>query len=250
MLGLDVLSHAATLTRGHGRRSSRRSAIGRAGSNACAGGARAPRPPPLAAGRSGCARRGQPRGAPGGRTRHRGTTHADAPEAARLATLPLLERLDDADRLIRLSALRTLGALRDPRAIPAPGSDRFDVSSRWGSVRPSSARRPSTRSARLPWEAARRSRRWSGLPGIDRSTSSPGTPTWRSARFATPAAVAALIAALSVPPVPEEAKQGLLHAGQPAVGALLGEVARGTPSSAVMAAALLGDIGDRRSTER
>src|SRR3954469_12658153 len=44
--------------------------------------------------------------------------HADAPEAARLATLPLLGRLDDADRLIRLAALRTLGVLRDPRAIP------------------------------------------------------------------------------------------------------------------------------------
>ena len=63
-----------------------------------------------------------------------------------------------------------------------------------------------------------------------------------------PAAVAALVAALGAPPVPEEAKLGLLHAGRAAVEALAGEVAHGTPSSAVLAAALLGEIGDRRAT--
>ncbi len=41
------------------------------------------------------------------------------PAGAKLATLPLIERLDDADRLIRLAALRALGGLRDPRAVPA-----------------------------------------------------------------------------------------------------------------------------------
>ncbi len=42
-----------------------------------------------------------------------------SPADARLATLVLLERLDDADHLIRLAALRALGSLHDPRAIPA-----------------------------------------------------------------------------------------------------------------------------------
>ena len=66
---------------------------------------------------------------------------------------------------------------------------------------------------------------------------------------ATPAAVAALVAALGAPPVPEEAKLGLLHAGRAAVEALAGEVARGAPSSAALAAALLGGIGDRSATD-
>ncbi|HVV52431.1 MAG TPA: hypothetical protein VHO06_22380, partial [Polyangia bacterium] len=38
---------------------------------------------------------------------------------AALATLPLLARLEDADRQIQLGAVRALGALRDPRAVPA-----------------------------------------------------------------------------------------------------------------------------------
>ncbi len=53
----------------------------------------------LAPGRAGRARRRQPRGAPAAALVIAGVpATADAPEAARLATLPLLERLDDADR--------------------------------------------------------------------------------------------------------------------------------------------------------
>ena len=150
---------------------------------------------------------------------------ADAPAAARLATLPLLERLDDADRLIRLSALRTLGALRDPRAIPAL-------------VRIASEQSMELRTAELRAAAVDAL----GSPAMGGGAAL--TTLVRLARhrpvdelarhadlalgeIATPAAVAALIAALSVPPVPQEAKQGLLHAGR------RGALGRGGPRDSI-----------------
>jgi HEAT repeat protein len=173
--------------------------------------------------------------------------HAEAPEAVKLATLPVLGLLDDADRLIRLAALRTLGILRDPRAIPALVRIASDQSTdlRTGELR--TAAIDALGSPAMGGGAA-----LSTLVTLSRHR--PFDELARHAdlalgEVATPSAVAALVAALGVPPVPEEAKQGLLHAGQAAVDALAGEVARGTPSSAVLAAALLGGIGDRRATE-
>ena len=51
--------------------------------------------------------------------------HADAPEAARLATLPMLERLDDADRLIRLAAAPDAGRSSRSARHPGAGPDRL-----------------------------------------------------------------------------------------------------------------------------
>jgi HEAT repeat protein len=168
--------------------------------------------------------------------------HAAAdPQALRLATLPLLERLDDADHSIRLAALRTLGALRDPRAIPAL-------------VRIASEQTIELRTAAIDALGAPAMGTAAALATLVRfSRQRPPDELARHAdlalgEIATPAAVAALVAALAAPPVPEEAKLGLLHAGRAAVEALEGVVGHGTPSSAVLAAALLGEIGDRRAT--
>ena len=172
---------------------------------------------------------------------------AGAPAAVRLATLPLLERLDDADRSIRLSALRTLGALRDPRAIPA--LIRI-ASEQAGDLRMGDLRTAAVDALGSPAMGV-----GAALTLLVRlSRHRPLDELARHAdlslgEVATPAAVAALVAALGAPPVPEEAKLGLLHAGRAAVEALEGEVSRGTPSSAVLAAALLGEIGDRRATD-
>jgi HEAT repeat protein len=173
--------------------------------------------------------------------------HADAPEAARRATLPMLERLDDADRSIRLAALRALGLLRDPRAIPAL-------------VRVASEQTTDFRVAELRTAAvdALGSPTMGGgaalatLVGLSRHRRVDELARHADLALgvvATPPAVAALVAALGAPPVPEEARVGLLHAGRAALEALAGEVARGTPSSAALAAALLGEIGDRRATD-
>jgi|GEM_PF-699542 len=168
--------------------------------------------------------------------------HTNDREAASLATLPLLERLDDVDRSIRLAALRVLGALRDPRAIPAL-------------VRLTSEQTIDLRTAAvdaLGSPAMGVGPALTTLVGLSRHR--PLDELARHAdlalgEIATPSAVAALIAALGAPPVPEEAKLGLLHAGRAAVEALAREVAHGTPSSAVLAAVLLGEIGDRRATD-
>jgi HEAT repeat protein len=166
---------------------------------------------------------------------------ADDPRALRLATLPLLERLDDADRSIRLAALRALGALRDPRAIPALVriASEQTIELRTAAIDALGSPAMGTATAlttlvrfsrqRLPDELARHADLALG-------------------EIATPAAVAALIAALGAPPVPREAKLGLLQAGRTAVEALESVVAHGTPSGAALAAALLGEIGDRRAT--
>ncbi len=168
--------------------------------------------------------------------------HADDPEAARLATLPLLERLDDADRLIRLGALQALGALRDPRAIPAL-------------VRVASEQAIELRTAAVDALASPAMGVGPALTALVRlSRHRQPDELARHAdlalgEIATPAAVAALVTALGARPVRQEAKLGLLHAGRAALEALAGEVAHGTPSSAVLAAALLGQIGDRRATD-
>ncbi len=173
--------------------------------------------------------------------------HADAPEETRLATLPLLERLEDADRSIRLAALRALGALRDPRAIPALVRI---ASEQTGDLRTGDLRTAAVDALGSPAMGV-----GPALTTLVRlSRHRPVDDLARHAdlalgEVATPTAVAALVAALGAPPVPEEAKLGLLHAGRAAVDALAGEVARGTPSSAALAAALLGEIGDRRATE-
>jgi HEAT repeat protein len=167
---------------------------------------------------------------------------ADDPQALRLATLPLLERLDDADRSIRLAALRALGALRDPRAIPAL-------------VRIASEQTIELRTAAVDALGAPAMGTAPALTALVRfSRQRPPDELARHAdlalgEIATPAAVAALVATLAAPPVPEEAKLGLLQAGRAAVEALEGVVVHGTPSSAVLAAELLGEIGDRRATD-
>ena len=66
--------------------------------------------------------------------------------------------------------------------------------------------------------------------------------------IATPAAIATLVEVLRRPPVPDETKVALLTAGAPAVEPLAAEVAHGPPSSAALAALLLGQLGDRRAT--
>jgi HEAT repeat protein len=158
------------------------------------------------------------------------------------ATLPLLERLGDADRLIRLAALRALGSLQDPRAIPALV--------RMAQEQTVDLRASAVDALGAPGSAASST---AVLMLIGFSRHRPFDELARHAdlalgEIATPAAVGALVAALRGPPVPEEARLGLLHAGAAAVEALEGEVAHGTPASAVQATRLLGEIGDRRAT--
>jgi HEAT repeat protein len=178
--------------------------------------------------------------------------HADAPEAARLATLPLLERLDDADRSIRQAALRALGALGDPRASPALVRI---ASEQMGELRTGELRTGELRTAAVDALGSPAMAEGAALTTLVRlSRHRPVDELARHAdlalgQIAAPAAVAALVAALEAPPVPEEAKLGLLHAGRAAVEALAGQVTRGTPSSAALAAVLLGEIGDRRATD-
>jgi HEAT repeat protein len=158
---------------------------------------------------------------------------------AKLATLPLVERLDDADRLIRLAAIRALGGLRDPRAVPAlvrvASEQTIDLraaaADALGSPAMAAATPTLTRFARQqpPDDLARHAALALG-------------------EIATPAAVAVLIAILRAPPVPDEAKLGLRHAGGAAVEPLIAELTRGSPASAALAAALLGELGDRRAT--
>ena len=67
-------------------------------------------------------------------------------------------------------------------------------------------------------------------------------------KVATPAAVAALIALTRTPPVSPDTRAALRAAGAAAVPGLERELASGTPGSAAIAAATLGDIGDRHAT--
>ena len=224
---------------------------GRSGSDARAGGARAPRRPPLAPGRcwvrstttaARCASR------PRSWSRAMARQHADAPEAARLRDAA------DARAAGRRRPLDpAVGAPRARRASrsagdPGAGPDRLRADDRSPHGR---APHGGRRRARLTRHGRRRrrSRRWSGFRGIDRSTSSPGTPTSRSARSRRPPPSPRWSRRSALPRFPRRPSWGCFtRAGRPSE-ALAGEVARGTPSSAALAAALLGEIGDRRATD-
>ena len=162
----------------------------------------------------------------------------DRPGAAR-ATLPLLERLGDGDRGLRLAALRALGRLGDPRALPAL--------LRVAAEQPIDLRAAAVDALAAPSMAAA----VPTLIGLARRP--PPDELARHAQLAlgeiaTPAAIAALVESLRRPPVADEARVALLAAGRAAVEPLAAEVAQGTPSSAAIAAKLLGDLGDRRAT--
>ncbi|HEY6477201.1 MAG TPA: HEAT repeat domain-containing protein, partial [Polyangia bacterium] len=162
----------------------------------------------------------------------------DRAGAAR-ATLPLLERLDDGDRGIRLGALRALGRLGDPRAIPAL--------LRVAAEQPIDLRAAAVDALAAPAMAAA----VPTLIGLARRP--PSDELARHAQLAlgeiaTPAAISALVEALRRPPVPDETKVALLAAGPAAVEPLADEVTHGSPSSAARAAAVLGELGDRRAT--
>jgi len=161
------------------------------------------------------------------------------PDQATLATLPLIERLEDADRLIRLAALRALGRLHDPRAVRAL-------------VRIASEQTIDLRVAAV--DALGAPAMAEAVPALIRfARREPTDDVARHADLAlgeigTPAAIAALAARLRTPPVSDEVKLGLRHAGGAAVEALARELAHGTPASAALAAELLGELGDRRAT--
>jgi HEAT repeat protein len=155
---------------------------------------------------------------------------------ARIA-LPLLSRVEDADRQVRVEAIRALGS--HPRATPAllrllaePGDD--------------------LRAAALDALAALRAE--AAIPAlVALARRRPADETVRRAQLAlgkvaTPASVTALIALLRTPPVSAETRAALRAAGAAAVPGLIRELESGTPGSATIAAALLGDIGDRRAT--
>jgi HEAT repeat protein len=153
------------------------------------------------------------------------------------AVLPLLGRLEDGDRQVRLEAIRALG--NHPRAAPAllrlatEGTDE----ARTAAVDALGAARVE---AALPALVAMARRR-------------PIDDVGRRAQLAlgklgSPAALAALAGLLRSPPVSDEAKTAIASAGAAAVPVLTRELDKGTPTSAAIAAALLGEIGDRRAT--
>jgi len=154
------------------------------------------------------------------------------------AALPLLDRLDDGDRQIRLQAIAELGLLRDLRVVPAlvrvTGEGTLDERTAaldaLGALKAPAAVVPLVALARRKTDDLARH----ALLALG--------------EIATPAAIGSLVAALRIPPVPEEAQVGLRHAGGSAVAPLLAEVDNGTPSSTGLAAMLLGEIGDRRAT--
>jgi HEAT repeat protein len=154
------------------------------------------------------------------------------------AVLSLLERLEDGDRQIRLRAISAVGRLRDPRVAPAllrlTAEGTIDV--RAAAIDALGA---------LKVEAA--------VPSLDALARRRSDDLARHAdlalgEIASPAAVAALTAALRRPPVADEVRIALRRAGPAAVAGLIGEIEHGTSSSAAIAAATLGQIGDRRAT--
>jgi HEAT repeat protein len=162
------------------------------------------------------------------------------PPAAALATLPLIERLGDPDRLIQIAAIRALGALRDPRALQA--LLRLATTPQTIELRTAAAD-----ALGAPAMAAATP----ALAGLARRA--PADELARHAALAlgaiaTPSALSALAGLLRAPPVLDEVKVALRQAGPTAVAPLAVEVARGTPASAALAAQLLGEIGDRRAT--
>jgi HEAT repeat protein len=161
------------------------------------------------------------------------------------AGLSLLGAIDDSDRQVRVEAARALGSY--PRALPAllrlaqgtnpgdrvGGNDELRAAAidaladlRADAAVPllgELARR------RVPDELARHAQLALG-------------------QIATPAAIAALVALTATPPVADETRQALRRAGPTAVPALSQALDQGTPTAAAIAAALLGEIGDRRAT--
>jgi HEAT repeat protein len=151
--------------------------------------------------------------------------------------LPLLTHVEDADRQVRVDAIRALGS--DPRATSAllrlMGDPMEDVRNAavdaLAALRAEAAVRPLVALARKrpADDAARRAQVALG-------------------KIATPAAIAALIALTRTPPVSAETRGALRAAGAAAVAPLVRELTGGTPGSVAIAAAALGDIGDRRAT--
>lgn len=151
--------------------------------------------------------------------------------------LPLLSRADDADRQVRADAIRALGS--HPRATPALLRLLTDPADE-------------VRAAAMDALAALRAD--GAVPSfVSLARRRPVDETARRAQLAlgkvgTPAAIAALIALTRTPPVSPETKAALRAAGPAAVPALARELDGGTPGSAAVAAATLGEIGDRRAT--
>src|SRR4051812_27578472 len=151
--------------------------------------------------------------------------------------LPLLTHVEDADRQVRIDAVRALGS--HPRATGAllrllgePSEDMRNAAM--------DALAGLHADAAVPPLAALARKR-------------PADETARRAQIAlgtiaTPAAIAALIALTRTPPVSADTRAALRRAGAPAVPPLVRELASGTPGSMAIAAALLGEIGDRRAS--
>jgi HEAT repeat protein len=154
------------------------------------------------------------------------------------ATLPLLDRLDDSDRQVRVNAIHALSLLGDLRATPALlrllADETMDV--RAAAIDALGALKAR---ATVPSLIALAQRRTDDLAHYAQLA---------LGQIATPAAIGALIEALRSPLAAEEVTVALRHAGAAAVGPLIREVDGGPPSSAVLAARLLGEIGDRRAT--
>ena len=151
--------------------------------------------------------------------------------------LPLLTHIEDADRQVRVEAIRALGS--HPRATPAllrlvadPAED--------------------VRNAAIDALAALRAE--TAVPAlVALARKRPADDAARRAqvalgKVASPAAIATLIALTRTPPVSAETKGALRAAGAAAVPPLARELAGGSPGSAAIAAAILGEIGDRRAT--
>jgi len=154
------------------------------------------------------------------------------------AALALCDRLDDADRQVRLLAISALGRLADLRAAPALLRllDEGTVDERTAAIDALGTLKATAAAPRLIALARR--------PADDLARHA----FLALGEIATPGAIGALVVTLRTPPVPEEATIALRHAGAAATSALVGEVERGVPSSAALAARLLGEIGDRRAT--
>jgi HEAT repeat protein len=151
--------------------------------------------------------------------------------------LPLLTHVEDADRAVRVEAIRALGM--HPRATPVL-------------VRLLADPMEDVRYAALDALAAMRAEA-AVAPLVVLARHRPSDDPARRAqvalgKIASPAAVAALTSLTRTPPVSAETKAALRLAGTAAVPALVRELSGGTPGSAALAAAALGDIGDRRAT--
>jgi HEAT repeat protein len=151
--------------------------------------------------------------------------------------LPLLSRVDDADRQVRVDAIRALGS--HPRATPALLRLLADTTDEVRAAAMDALAALRAEAAIPPFAAL--ARRRPADDGARRAQLALG-------KIATPASVAVLISLTRKPPVTAETKAALRGAGAVALPALERELESGTPGSAAMAAATLGDIGDRHAT--